>query len=309
MRYFNKSFTLLVILTLQGCSTTQQLSQPLQDVKELSSDKYKGRKPGTTGNKMAAEYITKRFKEIGLQPYNNDFKNPFSYSSHEGETINASNLIGYISGKKADVIVISAHYDHVGVVNGEIYNGADDNASGVGGLLALVKYFAENPPEHTLIFAAFDAEEDGFQGAKAFVGNPTVPVASIKLNVNLDMIGRSDKNELYVAGTYHYPLLKKNIITTNSTIKLLTGHDDPALGSKDDWTSQSDQAAFHAAKIPFLYFGVEDHKDYHRPTDDFKKIHTEFYANAVSAILEVVQNIDKDITIKKIFRDKLIMEE
>lgn len=301
------SLTLLYFLC--GCASTHQLPQPLKDVKELSADKYKGRKAGTPGNQMAAEYIIRRFKEIGLTPYNNDFKKAFKFEARDRGIVTGNNLIGHIPGNKSDVIVISAHYDHVGVVDGEIYNGADDNATGVGGLLALAQYFSKNKPQHTLLFAALDAEEDGLQGAKAFVANPTISLDPIKLNINLDMIGRSLKNELYVAGTYHYPHLKKHLLISNVNIKLLTGHDDPQLGRKDDWTYQSDQGAFHAVKIPFLYFGVEDHEDYHRPTDDYKKIDARFYADAISAILEIVKNVDQNITRQKIFRDKLIMEE
>ena len=123
----------------------------------------------------------------------------------------------------------------------------------------------------------------------------------------MDMISRSEKNELYAVGTFHYPLLKAHVTTTNPDIKILFGHDEPVTG-KDDWTNLSDQAAFHAKKIPFLYFGVEDHADYHKPTDDFKNIDKEFYQNAVGAILEVVKNIDRSVTVQKIFRDKLIMK-
>ncbi|MGX5687795.1 M20/M25/M40 family metallo-hydrolase [Arcticibacter tournemirensis] len=279
----------------------------LNDVKELSSDKYQGRKTATQGNRMAAEYIVKRFKAIGLKSYNNSFKHSFSFRNQE-KTIKGTNLIGYIQGKKKDVIVISAHYDHLGVINGKIYNGADDDASGIGGLLAIAEHFSRNKPEHTLVFVAFDAEEMGLQGAKAFVARPPVALGLIQLNINLDMISHNDKGELYVAGTYHYPDLKGYLFVTNTKIKLLRGHDNPQLISTDDWTNQGDHGAFHAKKIPFLYFGVEDHKDYHQPSDDFENINKEFYKNAVSSILEVVKNYDQGKTIQKVFRNKKIMQ-
>lgn len=300
-------FFSLLIFIHPGCSKTIKQQQLLSDVRELSSDKYKGRKTGTAESKMAAAYIIDRFEEIGLQAFNNDYKKTFTFTNRAGQTTNATNLIAYIRGKKEDAIVISAHYDHVGVINGEIYNGADDNASGVGGLLAIAKFFSKNPPEHTLIFAAFDAEESGLQGAKAFVANPTIELSKIKFNINMDMISRSDKNELYAVGTFHYPLLKNYVITSNPNIKILLGHDDPKLG-RDDWTNQSDQAAFHAKNIPFLYFGVEDHADYHKPTDDYARIDKEFYQNAVASILEVIQNIDKSITIRESLKNKKIMQ-
>jgi Zn-dependent M28 family amino/carboxypeptidase len=302
-----KVFASLFLFVFIGCSHALKTHPIFSDVKELSSDKYKGRKVGTAENAMAADYIIKRFREIGLKPYTTDYKMPFSFRDRLGNPVNGNNLVGYIAGKKADAIVISAHYDHVGVVNGQIYNGADDNASGIGALLSIATHFSQKQPEHTLVFAAFDAEESGLQGAKAYVSKPIPAMSTIRMNVNMDMVSRSKKNELYVAGTYHYPHLKGSVITTNKKIKLLFGHDNPALG-RDDWTNQSDHGAFHAKKIPFLYFGVEDHEDYHRPTDDFSRIDKEFYKNAVSSILEVVKNLDKGITLQKIGRDKLIMQ-
>ncbi|MBC7914983.1 MAG: M28 family peptidase [Pyrinomonadaceae bacterium] len=301
-----KNTILLLLIILTGCATPLP-PQLLTDVKELSSDKYKGRKTGTKENKMAAEYITNRFKEIGLKAYDNEYKKLFNFKDASGSQIEGTNLIAYIPGKKPDAIIISAHYDHLGVIKNEIYNGADDNASGIAGLLSIAKYFTKNKPEHTLVFAAFDAEEAGLQGAKAFVIEPALDRQYIKLNINMDMISRSQKKELYVAGTHHYPLLKGSVITSNTKIKLLLGHDNPNL-SQNDWTNQSDHGAFHDKKIPFLYFGVEDHTDYHKPGDDYAKINTEFYQNAVAVILEVLQNIDQSITLQKITRDKLIME-
>lgn len=306
MRLLYSIFGLTIFLS--ACSEKIVSQQVLKDVQELSLDKYQGRKTGTEGNRMAAAYITERFEQIGLRPYKEDYRKTFQFTDRSGTVIQGTNLIGYIPGKKPDVIVVSAHYDHIGVIGRQVYNGADDNASGVGGLLAIASYFSKHPPEHTLVFAAFDAEESGLQGAKAFVAKPEIALTSIKLNVNMDMISRSDKNELYVAGTYHYPQLAASIVNTNPAIKVLRGHDDPKTGS-NDWTNQSDQGAFHEKKIPFLYFGVEDHADYHKPGDDFKNIHTDFYQLAVNAILEIVKNLDKGITIQKVFRDKLIMTE
>jgi hypothetical protein len=294
-----------ICLTMAACSPKVQ-SQLLNDVKELSSDKYKGRKTGTEENKMAADYVIKRFRELGLKSYAPDYKHPFSFKTRAGADVNGSNLLAYIPGKSSEVFVISAHYDHVGVTNGEIFNGADDNASGVGGLLYVASYYAKHKPEHTLIFAAFDAEEMGLQGARAFVANPPVPVASIKLNVNMDMISHNDKGELYAAGSFHYPELKQYLYTTNTKIKLLIGHDDPKLGH-DDWTGQSDQGAFHQKKIPFIYFGVEDHPDYHKPTDDFERINKEFYVEAAGVVREVIEHADKGKSLQQQMKDKQIM--
>lgn len=289
--------------------TTKTEPQLLKDVETLSSDTYEGRKTGTKGNEMAKTYIINRFKELGLKSFPNhlNYIQNFNVSSKKS-TISGKNIIGYISGKSDNVIVISAHYDHVGVINNEIYNGADDNASGVAALLKYAAYFSKHKPNNTLIFAAFDAEEMGLQGAKAFVDNPPVNLSKVKINLNMDMISHNDKGELYACGTFKYPELKKYCIITNPDIKILFGHDDPKQGH-DDWTNQSDQGAFNAKNIPFLYFGVEDHKDYHKESDEYTNINKTFFVDAANAILEIINNIDKERDIQSIFKAQQRMKK
>ena len=290
-----------------GTQTYTADNQLLKDVETLASDSFQGRKTGTKGGEMARTYLTSRLKEIGLKPYPgmNGYEQSFEIKGRNGAaTLQGKNLISYIPGKTSNVIVISAHYDHLGVIKGEIYNGADDNASGVAGLLQFAKYFSKNKPNNTMIFAIFDAEEMGLLGAKAFVANSPVALEKIKLNINMDMISHNDKSELYATGTFKYPQLKPFIYTSNPKLKLLFGHDDPKLG-RDDWTNQSDQGAFNAKNIPFIYFGVEDHKDYHKATDEFQNINKAFFIDAANAIQEVIVNIDKQRDIQTIFREKL----
>lgn len=291
-----------------SASVSKQL---LKDVETLAQDSFEGRQTGTKGSELARAYLTGRLKEIGLKtiPGMSSFEHKFEFKGRNATTpIEGKNLVGYIPGKSDQVIVISAHYDHIGVKNNEVFNGADDNASGVAGLLQFAKYFSKNKPNNTLVFAIFDAEEMGLQGAKAFVANPPVPFEKIKLNINMDMISRSDKGELYAAGTFKYPELKPFLHTTNSKIKLLLGHDDPKLG-RDDWTNQSDQGAFNAKNIPFIYFGVEDHKDYHKATDEFQFITKDFFIEAANTIQEVIINIDKQRDLQAIFKENLKMQK
>lgn len=283
------------LLTLAVTAQDIDAKKVLKDVETLSSDAYEGRKVGTKGSKLAADYIIGRFRQIGLAPYGADYKHAFSFKNRRNEEFTGTNLLAIIPGKTAGRIVISAHYDHVGVVNGEIFNGADDNASGVGGLLAIAGYFRKNKPNNTIIIAAFDAEESGLQGARAFVADSSNAAGGIRLNINMDMISHSDKGELYACGTFAYPELKKYVTATVPGVKLLLGHDDPKLGH-DDWTNQSDQGAFAAKKIPFLYFGVEDHKDYHKATDEFSTINTTFYTAAVKTVLGVAVRYDRATT-------------
>ena len=312
-----KLFLLFPLAVLLSCSAVKKTdaqsgdSQLLKDIETLSSDAYLGRKTGTKGAEMSRAYLSGRFKEIGIKSFSTlpGFEQAFSFKRAIVTEVKGTNMIGYIQGKSDNVIVISAHYDHLGVVKGEVFNGADDNASGVGGLLNLAAYFAKNKPNNTIVFAAFDAEEMGLQGAKAFVANPPVAIEKIKLNINMDMIAHNDKGELYAVGTFKYPELKKYFTLKSPDVKILFGHDDPKLGRSEDWTDQSDQGAFNAKKIPFLYFGVEDHKDYHKATDEFQNINKTFYTNAVASILEVANNIDKERDIQQIFKDKLKMKK
>ena len=256
-----------------------------------------GRSPAQPSIAKAREYVKRRFAESGLEPIGTDLEQPFEIKRRGGTgTVAGVNYVGLIKGSKfpEKYIVVTAHYDHVGIRDGKIYNGADDNASGTSALFALASYFKKDRPDHSLIFVAFDAEEMGLQGARHFVGNLPVPKESILLNVNMDMLSRNDKGELYAAGTFHNPHLRPALekAQKKAKVKLLLGHDRPEQG-RDDWTNQSDHGAFHAAKIPFIYFGVEDHADYHRPTDDFANIQPEFYVGAVETVIGAVKELDK----------------
>jgi len=269
----------------------------LNDVEILASDQFEGRKTGSKGNFMAAEYIIDRFKNIGLDAYNKDYKHGFEFKNRINEEIKGVNLIGYIEGKSGQVIIISAHYDHVGIQNSEIYNGADDNASGVAAILSVANYFKRNKPENTLLFIAFDAEEMGLKGAYSFLESPVPSMYQIKLNINLDMVSHNDQSELYAAGTHKYPVIKDILkyADQDTGISIRFGHDDPNTG-KDDWTMQSDHGPFAKKNIPFVYFGVEDHKDYHKPTDDFSSINPDFFYSASNAILNSIISLDKNLS-------------
>jgi Zn-dependent M28 family amino/carboxypeptidase len=131
------------------------------------------------------------------------------------------------------------------------------------------------------------------------VSAPPLPKDRLAVNINFDMVARGDKGELYVAGTSHTPALKTVLqpVTSRTAIRLLFGHDSG--GGQDDWTSQSDHGAFHSAGIPFLYFGVEDHPDYHRPTDTADKINAKFFYQAAVTILDAVTAIDRALPLRR----------
>lgn len=266
----------------------------LMDIKTLSSPAFEGRKPGTAGHKKAMDYIGHRFQALNLQSFHDDYIDTFRIN----DELVGHNLIAYIPGKLKETIVISGHYDHLGERDGQTFYGADDNASGASALLALAAYFSRHQPNHTLVFAAFDAEEMGLRGARAFVNNPPIPLERIVLNVNMDMVSRNDNDELYACGTYHAPHLLPFVQSDNPIVTLRTGHDEPGSG-RNDWTSQSDHAAFHRVGVPFIYFGVEDHSDYHTPNDTFENIQPVFFYNAVLTILEVLEKIDGALDLLK----------
>jgi len=268
----------------------------LERVRFLSLDSLEGRKTGSKGGLIAREYLVNQFKKYGIAPLLDNYEQPFSFKGRrDKKTYKGANVLGIIKGTEhtKKCIVISAHYDHVGINNGNVFNGADDDASGTSALFALAEYFKNNPPKHSIVIAAFDAEEIGLQGASHFLTANTLPKDRIIMNINLDMISRNDDNELYVVGTNLYKQLQPSIdnLKLPENFKLLTGHD--GLDNKQNWTFSSDHGPFHKQKIPFLYFGVEDHKDYHKPTDDFENIQPEFFVKAVTAIIAVLEKVDE----------------
>jgi Zn-dependent M28 family amino/carboxypeptidase len=310
IKYLSLYFLLALTLSCQG-QTKKTIAQPveksegkvplfdsdalLERVKFLSLDSLEGRRTGEKGGLIARDYVVSQFKKYGIAPLLDEYTQPFSFEGRrDKKTYEGANILGLIKGTEhpEKYIIISAHYDHVGVNKGEVFNGADDDASGTSALFAFAEYFKNNPPKHSVVIAAFDAEELGLRGAVHFLEANTLPKEQIAIDINLDMVGRNDNNELYVVGSNLYKQLQPAItdLELPKDFKLSFGHD--GLDNKQNWVSSSDHGPFHKQKIPFLYFGVEDHKDYHQPTDDFESIQPEFYAKAVTVIISVFKRID-----------------
>ena len=258
-------------------------------VRTLASPEMEGRRAGTEGGARARGYLVGAFKRIGL-----DETFP-AYQQTFGE---GTNVVGGVPGRTRDArtIVVSAHYDHLGVRNGRVYPGADDNASGVAVLLECARYLRVQPPRHRVLFAAFDAEEGGLKGAEAFVRNPPVPRSAIAIDVNFDMVGRDVHHTVFAAGTYEYPWLVPILepVRHRSTVTVEYGHDRPRhhTSDPDDWTRQSDHGRFYEAGIPFVYFGVEDHPDYHQPGDTTDTIDPAFFGHMAETLLDAVLALD-----------------
>ena len=304
MRLVARSVTSAILLALFFAAGAPAQSDSidgaalLRDLETLSADAMEGRLVGTPGSARAREYIVRRFKEAGIQPLGASYEHPFKFTGRgdQGERAGV-NIVGVIRGRRAPdrYMVVTAHYDHLGVRNGQVFNGADDNASGVAALLAVAARLNAQKPDHSVVFAAFDAEEQGLRGAQAFVTSPPVPLASIVLNLNLDMVARDAGNVLFASGTSHYPFLKRYLEkTARPPVVLKFGH-DVAGAKEDDWTRDSDHFPFHNAKIPFVYFGVEDEAQHHKATDDAETVTKEFFVGAANTILAALRALDGNL--------------
>ena len=273
-------------------------AQLLRDLGTLSADDMEGRLPGTPGGAKARAYILRRFKEAGIQPFGDSYERPFAFRSR-GDSNDRSgvNIVGVVRGRREPdrFIVITAHFDHLGVRNGQVFNGADDNASGVAALLAVAARVSATKPDHSVVFAALDAEESGLNGAKAFLADPPIARDAIVMNVNVDMVARDEKNLLFATGTFQYPFLKAYLKdVARPPVVLRLGHDG-TNAREDDWTKDSDHYPFHLAGIPFIYFGVEDEAQHHKATDDAETVTKEFFVGAANTILAAVRVFDANL--------------
>lgn len=281
----------------------------MRDVKTLAAPMFEGRHTGTPGALKARQWLVDQFRTIGLTAGGTqEYLQPFAFRTREARATRpareppladyaAANVIGRVPGReaRARTMVITAHYDHLGHRDGVVHPGADDNASGVAVLLAAARHFVRNPPRHPTVFAALDAEELGFRGARALVNSTLLPRGGVALNINLDMVSRSDRNEIYAAGTSHTPWLRPLLqdVQARASVRILFGHDRPmGADGLEDWTRSSDHGPFHDAGIPFVYFGVEDHRDYHTPTDTAGRIDPRFFGDVADMVVEAVRTLD-----------------
>lgn len=280
----------------------------LADLRALADPAMQGRGVGTPGGARARAYLLQRFRALGLQPASAaGFEQRFTFTPRQRRAflqkappatpVEGVNLVARIPGTVAPerYILVSAHYDHLGVRDGKTYHGADDNASGVAALLAVAAHFRAHPPRRSILVVAFDGEEKGLRGARAFAAAPPVPLDRLALVVNFDMVSRSAAGELVVAGTHRHPQLRALLdpVRADAIPTLLYGHDRPRpFWDGDDWTRSSDHGAFVDAGMPWLYFGVEDHPDYHQPTDTADKVDPRFFADVIGTLVDVVVAAD-----------------
>jgi len=297
-----RPFLLSAPLLLWACSPAApqaDMETALRVFETLSADDMEGRATGTPGGLRAQNYLRGEIAKMNVFDQTDDFA--FTYVPRKDApeiTLSGVNLNGLIDiddDDKDSLLVITAHYDHLGVHKGEIYNGADDNASGSAALFAIAQSFKVTPPKHDVLFIWLDAEERGFGGAGEYLESVQNFEGRSVFNMNLDMVSQSE-SELYMAGAYHLPALKPLLekAAKGTGLSLRFGHDRPEDG-ENDWTLQSDHGVFHKVSIPFAYFGVEDHSHYHRPTDSFDTVPLAFYESSVQTLINVAHILDKNL--------------
>ncbi|MDT8368322.1 MAG: M28 family peptidase [Longimicrobiales bacterium] len=288
------------VLVLSACAEAERAGEIdgvrlMHDLEVISADSLEGRAVGTEGNAAARGWIVSRLAGLEVEVDSQDF---VVGRAGGGDDLRGVNLVARLPGadpSRGAPFVISAHYDHLGVRDGEIYNGADDNASGSAALLAFAGALRDAPLDHDVLLLFLDAEERGLQGARAFLQAAGGGAADrFALNLNLDMVSRSSR-DLWVAGTHQNPALRPIVegVEEADGVVLRFGHDGPEWVGADNWTHASDHGPFHDAGVPFLYFGVEDHADYHRPSDDAVRVDAGWYRASVETILRVVRALDR----------------
>lgn len=300
----------LISLALTSCffNKENKAEQPLKtnyyaDVSFLADDKLEGRETGTKGEILAANYISKRMSEIGLTPkggdqtFTQEFKRKKKAHPHDnvgtGEEITGRNVIGFLNNNASKTIVIGAHYDHLGYgaegslsdSKNEIHNGADDNASGVAAMLALAEKYSSKSLKTNLLFIAFSGEEKGLWGSNYFVKNTTIAKENIKYMINMDMVGRLDKQKrLAIYGIGTSPAFPP-ALTASNTFGFINKYDSSGVGP-------SDHTSFYLEDIPVLHFFTGQHADYHRPSDDTKFINFKGLALVTNYIEAIIDNLD-----------------
>ncbi|MBM4015647.1 MAG: M20/M25/M40 family metallo-hydrolase [Planctomycetes bacterium] len=261
----------------------------------LASDERQGRCAGEPGNDEAGDWIAQQFEEMGLAPLGSDgsFFQPFEFSVRGGERglkATTRNVVGLWEGSdpelRSQVIVLGAHYDHVGTTSSRdagragrptatdtIWNGADDNGSGTSTLIEVAEAFAMGGvrPKRSLVFIAFSAEEQGLFGSAWWCANPTVPRENVVAMVNLDMVGRNADRpvEMAAVGSLQDDLWRRLVDASRPAAP------DLALELKDHFLPDSDHASFIDAGIPATFFFSGMHDDYHRISDSWDKIEYE----------------------------------
>ncbi|GLP97407.1 M20/M25/M40 family metallo-hydrolase [Paraferrimonas sedimenticola] len=253
------------------------------DAKTLSSGEMLGRKTGTEGANRARNYLIERMQQIGVQPWRGQFLHPFNYPYRFSE-YSGINLIGAIPATtpEADLLVVIAHYDHLGNQGRRVYFGADDNASGMAAALAIAQQVIQQEQRnHTVLFLFSDAEERGLKGSKAFVKQwPDLP---INLVLNLDMVGRQYGNYRLAVTHSNDPEVKQKLVELRPNSASCFAFGQPRFsttGSRIDYSRASDHNSFSRYGTPWVYVGGSQQPDWHTFRDTFERLDQEYFERA-----------------------------
>jgi hypothetical protein len=307
MKSSSNLLSVLFLLAISSSVFAQKIEEKniKAHIKILSDDAMQGRQTGSAGERMALSYIEKEFKALKLQPKgeSNSFEQAFPFKSGvhgTGTEGKAHNVVAYLDNKADKIIIIGAHYDHLGLgengssldanPQGKIHNGADDNASGVAGVLELARYFSKNKitEKSNFLFICFSGEELGLYGSKYFTEHPTVDLSKVNYMINMDMIGRLNPTtkSISVSGSGTSPVWEttlKNITGTQLSIKT----DSAGVGP-------SDHTSFYLKNLPVLHFFTGSHSDYHKPSDDWDKINYAGEKEVLELIVALIEKLDNE---------------
>jgi len=269
-----------------------------KDVQILADDSMQGRGIGTAGLQASAEYITEQFRQAGLDPAADDggYFQSFKVTGENGKLVEVANIVAVIPGSnpdwKEESVVLSAHYDHLGLGwpdakagnKGKIHNGANDNASGVAVMLELARTLGKSmKPARSVVFVAFTAEEAGLLGARHYVKNmQRYPAKKVMGNLNIDTVGRLEENKLLVLGSTSAREWKFIFMGASFVTGVQTEMPTQDLDS-------SDQVAFSETGIPAVQFFSGASPDYHRPSDTMDKLDINGLVKVAAIVREAVE--------------------
>ncbi|MBQ0732929.1 M28 family metallopeptidase [Aquimarina celericrescens] len=289
-------------LTPESAVVSYAQSITAEELKEylytFAGDDFEGRDTGEPGQKKAAAFLKQQYKKIGIpSPLGgDDYFQEIPESFFRAGIKSSENVLAFIEGteKPEEIIVISAHYDHVGKDdNGNIYNGADDDGSGTVSLLEIAEAFAKAKkdgfgPKRSILFLHVTGEEKGLYGSRYYTENPVFPLVNTVTNLNIDMIGRIDKkhesedknNYVYLIGSDRLSADLHNI-SEEANAKYTRLDLDYTYNAKNDpnrFYFRSDHYNFAKHNIPIIFYFNGVHEDYHKPTDTPDKIEYDLMA-------------------------------
>lgn len=265
----------------------------MRHVEYLASPDLEGRTGRGAG--LAADYVVQQLREAGLEPlFSGSYDQPIpSGETAENPAILGRNVGAILRGSdpqlRDEVILLGVHYDHLGIRQGQVYPGADDNATSVAMLLETAKYISQQrpAPRRSIALVGFDLEEQLLWGSRWFASHPPVPLERVKLMVTSDLIGRSLGDLplplVFMFGSEYSPELRRHIAQVGVPAGLELGR-----LSTDFIGTRSDYGPFRDQQIPFLFFSTGEHPDYHSPRDRPGRIDTVKLTRISSLIAQTV---------------------